>query len=95
MNTQVAVSPANQPPPAQPQWLTVIGVVPTIRQLSAGAQSPVLYIPIAASAPATSSLMVRHRVDPEAAAGVLRAEAHAIDPNVRDLSHAHVEASRA
>lgn len=82
MNTQVAVSPANQPPPAQPQWLTVIGVFPTIRQLSFGAQSPVLYIPIAASAPATSSFMVRHRVDPEAAAGVLRAEAHAIDPNV-------------
>ncbi len=82
MNTQVAVSPANQPPPAQPQWLTVIGVVPTIRQLSFGAQSPVLYIPIAASAPATSALMVRHRVDPEAAAGVLRAEAQAIDPNV-------------
>jgi ABC-type antimicrobial peptide transport system permease subunit len=26
--------------------------------------------------------MVRHRVDPEAAAGVLRAEAHAIDPDV-------------
>ena len=82
MNMQVAVSPANQPPPAQPQWLTVIGVIPTIRQLSAGAQSPVLYIPIAASAPATSSLMVRHRVDPQAAAVVLRAEAHAIDPNV-------------
>jgi predicted permease len=82
MNAQVAVSPANQPAPAQPQWLTVIGVIPAIRQLSAGAESPVLYIPIAASAPATSALMVRHRVDPEAAAGVLRAEAHAIDPNV-------------
>lgn len=82
LNAQVAVSPANEPAPAQPQWLTVIGVVPTIRQLSAGAQSPVIYIPIAASAPATSALMVRHRVDPEAAAGVLRAEAHAVDPDV-------------
>jgi putative ABC transport system permease protein len=82
MNTQVAVSPANQPPPTQPQWLTVIGVVPTIRQLSSGAQSPVLYIPIAASAPPTSALMVRHHVDPDAAAAVLRAEAHAIDPDV-------------
>lgn len=82
MNTQVAVSPANQPPPAQPQWLTVIGVIPAIRQLSSGPRAPVLYIPIAASAPATSALMVRHRVDPEAAAGVLRAEARAIDPNV-------------
>ena len=95
MNTQVAVSPANQPPPAQPQWLTVIGVIPTIRQLSAGAQSPVLYIPIAASAPATSSLMVRHRVDPEAAAGVLRAEAQAIDPNVPLYRMRTLETSRA
>lgn len=82
VNTQVAVSPTDQPPPDQPQWLTVVGVVPTIRQLSAGAESPVLYLPIAVSAPATSSLMARHRVDPETAVGVLRAEAHAVDPNV-------------
>ena len=82
VNRQVAVSPADQPPPDQPQWLTVVGVVPTIRQLSAGAEFPVLYLPIAASAPATSSLMVRHRVDPETAIGVLRAEAHAVDPDV-------------
>src|SRR5688572_13757647 len=82
MNREVAVSAANQPPPAQPQWLTVVGVVPTIRQATAGAESPVIYVPIAVSAPATSSLMVRHRVDPEAAAGLLRAEAHAIDPDV-------------
>ncbi len=82
IDAEVAVSPANQAPPAQPQWLRVVGVAPTIRQLSAGAQSPVLYIPITASAPATSSFMVRHRVDPEAAAAVLRAEAHAVDPDV-------------
>jgi predicted permease len=82
LNREVAVSAANQPPPAQPQWLTIAGVVPTIRQLSAGAESPVIYIPIAASAPVTSSLLVRHRVDPEAAAGALRAAAHAIDPHV-------------
>jgi predicted permease len=82
INSQVAVSQINQPAPAQPQWLTVVGVAPNIRQLSAGAESPVLYLPIAAAAPATSSLMVRHRVGPEAAAAVLRAEAHAVDPNV-------------
>jgi putative ABC transport system permease protein len=82
MNAQVAVSQINQPAPAQPQWLTVVGVAPNIRQLSAGAESPVLYLPIAATSPASSSLMVRHRVDPETAAGVLRAEAHAVDPNV-------------
>jgi putative ABC transport system permease protein len=82
LNTQVAVSPVNQPSPAQPQWLTVVGMVPNIRQASAGAESPVLYVPIAASAPATSSLMIRHRVDSEAAAGVLRAAVHAVDPAV-------------
>jgi putative ABC transport system permease protein len=82
MHSQVAVSQINQPAPAQPQWLTVVGVAPNIRQLSAGAESPVLYLPIAATSPASASLMVRHRGDPEAAAGVLRAEAHAVDPNV-------------
>jgi hypothetical protein len=82
MHAQVAVSQINQPAPAQPQWLTVVGVAPNIRQLSAGGESPVLYLPIAATSPASASLMVRHRVDPEAAAGVLRAEAHAVDPNV-------------
>ena len=82
MTTQVAISPVNQPSPAQPRWLTVVGVAPNIRQLSAGAESPIVYLPIAAASPATSSLMVRHRADPEVAAGVLRAEAHAVDPNV-------------
>ncbi|HJU41945.1 MAG TPA: ADOP family duplicated permease [Vicinamibacterales bacterium] len=82
MNGQVAVSPANQPAPAQPQWLTIVGVAPTIRHLSAGAESPVIYLPIAASAPATSSLMVRHRTDPETAASLMRTEAHAVDPDV-------------
>lgn len=81
MNAQVAVRAANQPAPAQPRWLTVIGVVPAIRQMN-GPRTPVIYLPIAASAPATSSLMVRHRVDAEAAAAVLRAEAHAVDPSV-------------
>ena len=82
INAQVALSPVNQPPPAQPQWLTVVGVVPTIRQATDGAESPVVYVPIAGAAPVTSSLMVRHRVDPEAAAAAVRAEAHAVDPNV-------------
>ena len=41
-----------------------------------------VYVPIAAAAPATSALLVRHRVDPERAAGVVRAEAQATDPNI-------------
>lgn len=82
MAGQVALSPATQPPPAQPQWLTIVGVVPTIRHLSAGDKSPVIYLPIAASAPATVSLMVRHRVEPETAAEVLRAETTAVDSSI-------------
>ena len=40
-----------------------------------------VYVPIAA-APVTSTVMVRHRLAPEAAAELLRTEAQAVDPNV-------------
>ena len=83
--TEIAVAAYNAPSGAPPQWLTIVGIAPAIRQQSAGGvdqQSPVVYLPIAASAPASSALLVRHRVGPEAAANVLRAEALAVDPNV-------------
>ena len=83
--TEIAVTANSVPAGTPPQWLTVIGTMPTIRQQGVGGvgqQSPVVYLPIAASAPATSTLMVRHRVDPETAASVLRAEALAVDASV-------------
>jgi putative ABC transport system permease protein len=83
---QLAVTVANGPANAQPEWATVIGVVPTVRQQGPGGvggqESPVVYVPISATAPVTSTLLIRHRVDPERAAELLRAEALAIDPNV-------------
>ena len=82
---QLAVAAANAPANAEPRWMTVIGLVPTVRQQGPGGgvqESPVVYVPIAAAAPATSALLIRHRVDPETAAGVVRAEAQATDPNV-------------
>jgi predicted permease len=82
IGSQIAVSPANQPLPDRPQWLTVVGLAPTIRQSTGVAESPVVYLPIDPLPPVTSSLMVRHRVDPESAAALVRSEAHAIDPNV-------------
>lgn len=85
IGVQLAVTAANAPPNTEPRWATVIGVVPTVRQQGPGGvgeESPVVYVPIAAAAPATSSLLIRHRVDPESAVGVLRAEAQATDPNV-------------
>lgn len=81
LTAEIALASANGPASAPPQWLSVVGVAPTIRQ-GGGFDTPAVYLPIAPSAPATSALMVRHRVDPETATGVLRAEAQAIDPNV-------------
>lgn len=83
--TEIAVTAHNAPPDAPLQWLTVVGVAPAIRQQGTGGvdqQPPVVYLPIAATSPVSSTLMVRHRVDPESAAAVLRAEAQAVDPNV-------------
>jgi putative ABC transport system permease protein len=85
IGTRIAVAPANAPRDVPSQWLTVVGVTPTIRQQGAGGveqQSPVIYLPIAAASPATSILMVRHALDPEATATLLREEVRAVDPNV-------------
>lgn len=85
IGVQLAVTAANAPANTEPRWATVIGVVPTVRQQGPGGvgqESPVVYVPIAVAAPATSTLLIRHRVDPERAAGVVRAEAQATDPNV-------------
>lgn len=85
IGVQLAVAAANAPANAEPQWVTVIGVAPTVRQQGSGGveqETPVVFAPIAATAPATSALLVRHRVDEARAAGVVRAEAQAVDPNV-------------
>jgi putative ABC transport system permease protein len=83
IGTRIAIAPANAPRDAPSQWLTIVGVIPTIRQ-QAGAQlqPPVIYLPVAVAAPPTSILMVRHALDPEAAATLLRDETRAVDPNV-------------
>jgi putative ABC transport system permease protein len=85
IGAQIAVTPASVPASAPPQWLTIVGVAPAIRQQDAGGvqdQSPLVYVPIAGSASATATLMVRHRIDTEAAATLLRTEAQAVDANV-------------
>ena len=99
LSTQLAVTPANAPATAEVRWVTVIGVVPNVRQGTGGfgRESPVVYLPIGATAPATSSLLVRHRVDAERAASVVRDEAHATDASIalyamRTLERAVTEA---
>jgi predicted permease len=85
IGTQIAITAASAPSTAPPRWLTIVGVTPVIRQQGLGGEEehpPVVYVPVAAAAPATSTLLARHRLDPEAAATLLRQEAQAIDPNV-------------
>ncbi|MDP2388760.1 MAG: hypothetical protein Q8N52_00420, partial [Acidobacteriota bacterium] len=85
IGVQLAVTGASTPTNAEPQWATVVGLVPNVRQQGAGGveqETPVVYVPIGAAAPTTSTLLVRHRVDPDLAASVVRAEAHATDANV-------------
>jgi putative ABC transport system permease protein len=99
LGTQLAVTPANAPATTEIPWVTVIGVVPNVRQGTGGfgREAPVVYLPIGTAAPATSSLLIRHRVDAERAASVVRAEAQATDPSIalytmRTLERAVTEA---
>jgi predicted permease len=99
LGTQLAVTPANAPATTEIPWVTVIGVVPNVRQGTGGfgREAPVVYLPIGTAAPATSSLLIRHRVDAERAANVVRAEALATDPSIalyamRTLERAVTEA---
>jgi predicted permease len=85
LGVQIAATPASAPATAPPRWLTIVGVAPAIRQQAfdgSAQQRPLVYVPIAAGAPVTSTVMVRHRLDPEAVASLLRAEAQTVDPNV-------------
>jgi len=85
IGVQLAVTAATAPANAEPQWVTVVGLAPNLRQQGAGGveqETPVVYVPIDVAAPATSALLVRHGVDPERAADVVRSEAQAVDPNV-------------
>lgn len=82
---RIGLAPPGAPADAAVQWRTIVGVVPDIRQQGAGGadqQTPTVYLPIRQNSPATSTLMVRHAVDPEAAATILRTEAQSVDANV-------------
>lgn len=85
IGAQIAATPTSEPATAPPHWLTIVGVVPAIRQQAfdgRAQQQPHVYVPIAGTAPVTSTIMVRHRLDSEAAASLLRAEAQTVDPIV-------------
>lgn len=74
-------SPTETAPSAAPDWLTIVGVAPNVRQRPRPT-TPIVYLPLTGTAPSTASLMIRATADPSALAPILRAAALSIDPNV-------------
>lgn len=67
--------------PALASWLTIVGVVPTIRQGMASAARPVVYVPLAAHGGENAAILVRTE-SAGAAAAALRTEVASLDPDV-------------
>jgi putative ABC transport system permease protein len=78
---RVAIVP-RQGDPAEPDWLTIVGVAPAIRHRPGSGNDSVLYLPFAAGTPVTATLMVRSRADTASLTARLRAEVAAIDRNL-------------
>jgi putative ABC transport system permease protein len=62
-------------------WLTIVGVVPTIRQGMASAGGPVVYVPLAAHGGENAAILVRTE-SAAAAVAALRTEVASLDPDV-------------
>jgi len=77
-------------PSPQTEWLTIVGVVPNIRQngQKGGVFDPIVYVPYAAAPIPTAVVMLRSDATPGAIAGLLRPRIQSID---RDLPLSPVE----
>ena len=67
-------------PARAPDWLTVAGVAPSIRQRRGADGEPIVYTPFRSISPSTGSLLIRGRAD--ALAPLVRAEVSKLDPNL-------------
>lgn len=66
-----------------PEWLTIVGVAPTVRQrLGQSQPEPLVYLPYHVAPPETSVVVVRVEGDPLALAQVLRATIRDLDPDL-------------
>jgi putative ABC transport system permease protein len=78
---RIALSPP-QAAQADPNWLTVIGVSPDIRQRPVDDPDPLVYLPYRAAPPASAALLVRSGNETAALASLIRNEVLALDPNL-------------
>ena len=63
-------------------WLTIVGVVPTIRQSMATAVPPVVYVPMVSYAGSNAAILVSGAAATAAKVSLLRAEVASLDPDV-------------
>lgn len=63
-------------------WLTIVGVVPSVRQSLRPEPEPVIYVPFRADAPATAAVIVRAATDAASITPLLRIEVRALDPDL-------------
>lgn len=69
--------------PATSQWVTIVGISPTIRQRPQGIEpDPVVYLPLRAAPPVTTAVMMRNLSDTGALAPLLREELRVLDPDL-------------
>jgi predicted permease len=79
----IGVTAANAEPGAAQVTHTIVGIVPALRQQSRPAEAePLVYVPLLAAAPTTTTLVVRSSEDPGEMATMLRKEALAVDGSV-------------
>jgi hypothetical protein len=83
LGRRIHLVPGGNPPPESP-WLTVVGVVPNVRQRNMEEPEPdaVVYLPLRHSPTRTVSLLVRAGGDQGAVTGLLRDAMRAAEPDV-------------
>src|SRR4051812_34984713 len=84
---RIKLTPEGQQPPGTPvpEWVTVVGVSPTIRQqMAPGDDTPdaVAYLPLRAHAPSFAMLMLRARRDAASLTTLVREQVRTIDPDL-------------
>jgi len=60
-------------------WLTIVGIAPAVRQRRGTDSDPVVFLPLAAGAPAGAALVVRSGLETSAVVGMLRQQVQAVD----------------
>jgi putative ABC transport system permease protein len=82
---KLTVDGPQSPGAPPPEWVTIVGISPTIRQqMRPGddAPDPVAYIPLRAQAPSFTILMIRGQRDAASLTSVAREEVRALDPDL-------------